>query len=243
MENCYKITAGGRSYNPLHWLSAPMYLINRIYYICGGTAYYDHSDAIPLKPGFLYVFRASPEFHVSQAESDPVDHVYFDFFTYQKLLDVDYLEIDVSLFPQLKRILTAAMEDFNAPPFPFSLVEAYFQIVIYHLQGFLKINNHYAPLTTAALSYIHQTDISSLSVAAIANYLSVNVNYFIRCFQKDLKITPHRYIAMLKADMARAYIGKGMRISEVSDMLGFSSVSAFSTFFKNLTHTNPSQFK
>ena len=77
MEREYSIIACGRSYNPPDWYYNPKNLVNRIYYICGGTAYY--RGDVRLKPGHLYIFRGSPYFQVGQDENDPVDHVFFDF--------------------------------------------------------------------------------------------------------------------------------------------------------------------
>ena len=84
MKKEYSLAYYGRIYNPPNWFYNPASVINRIYYIVSGTAYY--MDNIPLKPGYLYIFNASPEFRVSQSEDDPVDHVYFDFFTYRELI-------------------------------------------------------------------------------------------------------------------------------------------------------------
>lgn len=89
MKKEYSLAYYGRIYNPPNWFYNPAYVINRIYYIVSGTAYY--MDNIPLKPGYLYIFNASPEFRVSQSEDDPVDHVYFDFFTYRELISSDYM--------------------------------------------------------------------------------------------------------------------------------------------------------
>ena len=79
----YSLLSYGRVYNPYNWYYNPSYVVNRIYYIISGTAFYKNN--IPLKPGYMYVFRASPDFKVHQEADDPVDHVFFDFSTYKGL--------------------------------------------------------------------------------------------------------------------------------------------------------------
>lgn len=64
-----------------------------------------------------------------------------------------------------------------------------------------------------------------------------NVNHIIRCFKKDLGITPHKYIAMMKVNLAIAYMREGKSRTEIADQLGFESLSAFSHFFHHETKT------
>ena len=77
-----------------------------MYYICGGTAYFKKNTR--LKPGYLYLFQADPDFEVSQDEADPVDHLYFDFLTYHKNITSDFIEIDIEDKPMLKNIILSA---------------------------------------------------------------------------------------------------------------------------------------
>ena len=58
MKKEYSLAYYGRIYNPPNWFYNPAYVINRIYYIVSGTAYY--MDNIPLKPGYLYILMLHP---------------------------------------------------------------------------------------------------------------------------------------------------------------------------------------
>lgn len=108
--NNYILLSYGRVYNPYQWFYNPSYVVNRVYYIVSGTAFYKNDTA--LKPGHLYVFNAFPDFRVKQSDEDPVDHVFFDFQTYGKLVKEDFLEVKVDEYPRLKHIVNAASEDF-----------------------------------------------------------------------------------------------------------------------------------
>lgn len=239
MENKYELRAWGRSYNPSNWFCNPYYLINRIYYICGGSAYYRNSKK--LQKGYVYIFPASSSFAVSQAPDDPVDHIYFDFFSYQKIKAEECTEIDLAALPSLRNILLAAEYDFQIGTTSRKIGQAYFSLITTLLQEFLPAQDRYRPLTRSAIQFIHESDVRYLTVNSVAEHVCVNVNHLIRCFRKDTNITPHRYIAMYKADMATSMISRGISITVVAEATGFSSLSAFSTFYKGECHISPSE--
>lgn len=240
MENEYSILSYGRIYNPKNWFYNPAYLVNRIYYIIGGTACY--REEIPLKPGCLYIFRASPYFQVSQEEENPVDHIYIDFVTYRRLLETDYIEIDPGISPKLFHLLNAMQEDFYERP-PFKAAESYFELLIHYLQDYLAPDVTYSETTSAVLRLFHSHPVVDLSVSQIAAELNKDASYIIRCFKSETGMTPHRYLARLKTDLAISYARQGMNSTEIAEKLGFSSLSAFSYFFKSETHKNLSEFR
>lgn len=241
MEYEYSIIACGRSYNPPNWYYNPANLVNRIYYICGGSAFY--RNEVLLKPGYLYIFRASPYFQVKQSPNDPVDHVYFDFITYRRLIKEEYIEINVEEYPKLKALLNIIKEDFKKPPYPSPIAKPFMDIIIYYLQDYLFSDVMYSHITSSVLKYIHTQAFTDLSVTHIATSLNMNVNHIIRCFKKELGITPHKYIATLKAELAISYVRQGISSVEIAEKLGFNSVSALSSFFKKETDKNLSDFK
>lgn len=238
----YKITAWGRSYNPPNWFHDPRYLINRIYYITKGTVYY--KDEMQLHPGHLYIFKADPEFRVSQAPEDPVDHVYFDFLLYQTSLTQTCIDIDLAEGHELiVKLLDMMMVDFNCPSTPWQVAEAYFELLIYQLRDLISMGEEFSPATVQAMRYINNADLASLSISDMARSMNISNAHMIRCFKKDVGITPHKYVAMLKSDYAVSQIRQGVSSAEIADALGFSSVAAFYSFFKKETHLKLSDFK
>ncbi len=241
MENNIILKHYGRLYNPSNWFYNPNYLTNRIYYICGGTAYYKKN--IRLKPGFIYIFKADPTFQVSQDVEDPIDHIYFDFISSIQLIDRDYIEIDSNEFPRLRGILSSLSIDFSMQSFPPSIVESYFNIIAYELRDFLVNNKAYSDLTTNALHYIHEHSPADLTVAGISEALNININHLIRTFKKETGITPLKYIGMMKSELAISYTRKGYSFDDIASLLGYSTVSALSVAFKNTTNKNLSEFR
>lgn len=237
----YSLLSYGRVYNPYNWYYNPSYVVNRIYYIISGTAFYKNS--IPLKPGYMYVFRASPDFKVHQEADDPVDHVFFDFSTYKGLCGKEYIEIDLSEDKMLGTLASLISEDFKTPVKQPEIVKDYFEILLYYLRDYLESDGSYSEVTIEALSLLHNTPLSELSVNMLASGLKRNVNHIIRCFKKDIGITPHKYINELKVNMAIAYIKQGLSCTEAAEKLGFSSISAFSYFFRHATGKNFSDYR
>ena len=60
-----------------------------------------------------------------------------------------------------------------------------------------------------ALRTIHTLPAGELSVNRVAEELHHNVNHIIRCFKREVGITPHQFIAALKLNLAIAYMRQG----------------------------------
>lgn len=240
MEGRYELRFWGRSYNPSNWFFSPYYMVNRIYYICGGSARFRESKT--LKKGYAYIFPASPEFAVSQDPKDPVDHVFFDFFSHRKIDADDCTEVDISSMYSLRHIFLAAMEDFRSEPKSHATGQAYFTLISSLLHPYLR-SSDYGPVTAQVIKYIHELDVKDLTVNRLAEHVCVNVNHMIRCFRKDTGMTPHKYIAVYKADLATSMISHGASITEAALETGFGSVSAFSAFYKKERHIPPSMIE
>lgn len=230
MEKDYYLAYYGRIHNPPDWFFNPDYVIGRIYYIVSGTAYY--MDNVQLKPGYIYVFRASPEFRVRQLNDDPVDHVYFDFFSYRDLINQDYIEIDPNTNDMLNYQIKAIAEDFSCAPYVDRIAEAYLDILMYYLREYLNEEVEYSDITGTMLRLIHSIPLNELTVNEIASRMNRNVNHIIRCFKKEVGITPHKYISKMKVNLAIAYQLQGMNKTEIARKLGFNSLSAFIHFYK-----------
>lgn len=241
MENNIFLNNYGRLYNPPNWFYNPNYLINRIYYICSGTAYY--KDDVLLKEGHLYVFKASPDFRVSQSSEDPVDHIYFDFLSSIQLTDADCLEINIDKVPRLKGIFDALMMDYGLQHFPTEVAHSYIRIIVYELQHYLRSDKVYSDLTAKCLWYIHENDPALVSVNTISEALNININHLIRTFKKDTGVTPLKYISLMKSELAITYLQQGKSLEDIASSLGYSTVSALSVFFKNTTGRNLSEFR
>lgn len=241
MDNPFSMQICGRIYNPESWTRYQFYLTNRIHYVISGTVYY--RKIRKLKPGYVYIFPANPDFNVTQDPADPVDHIYFDFLSYEKLFIDDFIEIDALSVPGVKPLLESAGEAFGTREARNHLGPLYFDILISLLHDYMPAHKYHSPVTQSAIRCIHENPVSELTVREIAERISVNEDHLIRCFRRDTGFTPHRYIALYKTDIATSMISRGSTMKETADKLGFSSVSAFSTFYKTMRRVPPSNIK
>lgn len=241
MSNSFLLQNYGRDYNPPNWFYNPNYLVNRIYYIVGGKAYYK-KDTL-LKKGYLYVFGMDSDFRVSQDPDDPIDHVFFDFVSFHSYLKSPIREVDLSKNEKLKHLILALTEDFSTPDCPRHIANAYFELISHELEKVLVYEQHYSSLTESVLRVIHSEPLGTLSVKEIASRININENHMIRAFKKEMKVTPLAYLNLQKADHAINQIRQGKKIQEVADALGYSSVSSLSYSFKSITGKNLSEFR
>ena len=241
MSNSVILKNYGRLYNPPNWFYNPKVLTARLHYIINGTAYY--KDSIPLEPGCIYIFKCDPYFKACQDENDPVDHVFFDFISQTELIDDDYLKIDISDRPRLKKVLDSLTEDFDLHSYPHVVAESYLNIILYELEDKLNRGKSYSEITSSALRYIHENPPSELAVANIADSLNININHLIRTFKKETGVTPLKYISLMKAELAVNYLRQGLKLEEIANKLGYSTVSALSVAFKTTTRKNLSEYR
>ena len=241
MNGSYWLQSYGRAYNPKNWYYNPNYLVGRIYYIVGGKAYYKKNTL--LKQGYLYVFGMDEEFRVSQDPDDPIDHVFFDFTSLRSYLRAPFREIDLAKNPKLRHLILALTEEFSAPGCPREVANAYFELITRELEKVLDSVERFSPLTENVLRIIHSEPLKSLSVNGIAHMLNINENHMIRCFRKELSVTPLSYIGFLKAEEAIKQIRQGKKTQEIADSLGYASVSSLSYSFKSITGRNLSDFR
>jgi len=241
MDDPFSMQICGRIYNPESWTRYQFYLTNRIHYVISGTVYFQKVRR--LKPGCVYLFPANPDFSVTQDPADPVDHIYFDFLSYEKLFIDDFIEIDASSVPGVKPLLDSAGQAFSTREEQIRLGPAYFDLLVSLLRQYMPVHQYHSPVTRSAIRFIRESPVSVLTVKGIADSINVNEDHLIRCFRRDTGFTPHRYIALYKTDRATSMISRGSTIKEAADELGFSSVSAFSTFYKTVRRITPSSIR
>ena len=95
-----------------------------------------------------------------------------------------------------------------------------------------------------ALLYVEENHTKEISLEEIAKTLDMNREYFCRLFKKTLGITFVDYTNLVRILSAeKLLISTQMSISEISESLGFSSVSYFTRVFKNITNITPASYR
>jgi AraC-like DNA-binding protein len=233
--------AYGRSTVNGKWEIDRSRIVNRLYFVNGGTATIGSGRGeYALTAGKAYIIPACKNF--SPLSAAHFDHTFFDFYTARILHPEHIVEIDggargVSEFFALVNALTegesikeknTAMEDF--------------------LCGFLAlINDACAPLPylendrlTRAIRIIHD-EYPTVTTAALAKRLALNESFFIRSFTAAVGLSPMKYIRAIRISYGKALMQGGISVAEAAEKCGYSSPSAFYNAVKAELGVSPSQ--
>ncbi|MBQ6885015.1 MAG: helix-turn-helix transcriptional regulator [Clostridia bacterium] len=104
-----------------------------------------------------------------------------------------------------------------------------------------KTKTHETELFKRALEVMNERVAGQLSVSELAAILNISASSLKRLFDKYAGMSVHKYFLTIKIKTATLLLKEGMSVSEVSDVLGFSSQGYFSATYKRETGNNPSQ--
>lgn len=99
------------------------------------------------------------------------------------------------------------------------------------------------PLVDDAKFFIYKNVCENIKIQDVCSYLDVSEAYFIRLFKKVTNTTPHSFIMNVKALKAKELLKKGVEISQVAQLVGFSDQSHLNRVFKKHFSTTPCEYK
>lgn len=95
-----------------------------------------------------------------------------------------------------------------------------------------------------ALQIISHHFSERISVSDIAKQLAINPSYLSRLFKKDMGISVKEYIDDLRISASANFLGTThYSITQISEMVGFSTIQAFSTAFKKNMGCSPASYR
>ncbi len=100
-----------------------------------------------------------------------------------------------------------------------------------------------AQIFSKAVNYINNRIDSQASVTEIAASCHTSVSSLKRIFQKYAGISIHKYILTLKIKAATELLANGTSVTNVAEILGFSSQAYFSACYKRETGVSPTEVK
>lgn len=84
---------------------------------------------------------------------------------------------------------------------------------------------------------------SHIKIADICREMGISESYLYKVFKKVMKMAPIKYLALYKLDRAKKLLRSNLySVTEISQMLGYSSVFHFSASFKSVLGVTPSQY-
>lgn len=96
---------------------------------------------------------------------------------------------------------------------------------------------------TPVLEYINENYQENLTLDYLSNILNMHKNYFCRLFKKITGTTAIEYINFIRCYHAHKLLATELNITEISNTVGFSSVSYFNRTFKKFYYCSPSTYR
>jgi len=100
------------------------------------------------------------------------------------------------------------------------------------------------PHLRQARDLVNQHYSTSLDLEALAEAACVSKYYFVRCFAETYGETPIRYLIQRRIERAQDLLRcANLTVTEVCMLVGFSSLGAFSSRFKELVGESPRSYR
>lgn len=94
------------------------------------------------------------------------------------------------------------------------------------------------------LSYISQNYTTSLSLTDVAEYVHLSKSYVSTLFNNVMHVSFAEYLSKFRIEKSKEILTlTNYKISEVSELVGFSSEKYFSVTFKNITGITPKEYR
>lgn len=120
-----------------------------------------------------------------------------------------------------------------------------FHQLLQHLSTrFYSSERKFARETATVKAYIDSHFTQTISLAQLADMVYLSQSQVVRAFKRDTGKTPYEYCLQLKLDHARTLLcSTGLRVKEISVLLGFCDEHYFSYLFKSKTGQTPIEYR
>lgn len=99
-------------------------------------------------------------------------------------------------------------------------------------------------LADRIVGYIERNVCESITVNDISEFMHMSSKHIQRIIQREYKCTVKEMVIRLRLQLAKNYLkNTQMNISEISEMLGFSSEQSFCRFYRSADGQSPTQYR
>lgn len=129
------------------------------------------------------------------------------------------------------------------------IVVMYIQLLflqLYDNSNLLVLSNSSTPeaeIFKKAVNFMNINISSNLTVSQIAKYCHTSVTKLKQIFFDFTKLSIHKYFLSIKISVATKFLEEGKSITEIAELLGFSSQAYFSFVYKRETGNTPTNIK
>lgn len=167
-----------------------------------------------------------------------------------ELLNVPYKMTFKSPLKVENLILSIIAEDSSDNPFKMIKQKALMFELLYLVFNYKNVNReNYGKenplkIVTQANTFMQNNSDRALSTAEIAMAVGYSTNYFVEIYKSIAYISPIKYHEKLRMERAKnLLLSTSLSVSEISEMLGFNNLYAFSRFFKRSFGLSPTDYK
>ena len=245
VEFSAKFITGGKIICPKGWGDLEQsFSFHRLYYILDGEGYYESGgQKLSYKKGYLYLLPINKEYSLSHNDNNPLSVVWFHIDVMPKILN-EIVELSPNSYNEMSSLIDILIYYCVRIEGSIHIIENLLSVLICQISGHEKIQTIEDENITKALSYMDENYQKNITNKEIANHIGYNKNYFIRLFNENMSITPHRYIVNYRMQFAAKLIRFGnMSIKEIATRVGFEDAKAFSRKFKKIFLKTPSEFR
>ncbi|SCH82201.1 MULTISPECIES: AraC family transcriptional regulator [unclassified Romboutsia] len=95
-----------------------------------------------------------------------------------------------------------------------------------------------------SIEFIESNYHKNITVSDVASYLNIDRSHFYKIFKLNMMTTPQQYIMEYKLKKSCDFLRKSSySLNQISDLVGFSSQSYFSKFFKKHMNMTPLEYR
>ena len=238
------------------------------YFLNGAARYFVNNQCYTVKKGSI-IFVDTYEIHKALYTSDNCERVlilYHPVVTqYNQLLNLPNIFHILNkkfngcrmitpphdLQQCIKDTIMRMLEHYQADsPYKDSYLYAYFSIFITQIAEYLYSNDiseeisSVNPLIANILSYINQNIGNEISLDNISKHLNISKYHLCRIFKENTGLTIIDYVNRKRIVTAEKLIGLNrFSFTEIATRVGFNNLTYFEKVFKNITGTNPGDYK
>lgn len=91
--------------------------------------------------------------------------------------------------------------------------------------------------------YMEDHFAENITLDELLSMTSFGKSYLLRCFTKQIGVSPYRYLQTVRLDRAKGFLEQGVPPIETAALAGFTDQSHFTNFFKEFTGLTPKQYQ